>query len=174
MRLRSVCVDWGEMGRAVHQTITGPGLALTLALAVAAGCSDPDRPYVEIEGGGFIFNYRIAEVFYGVSVRPLRTLGPGTVLEAEFEDPAGGPALVVRETVGQPRLAYTLHSPPVTGVVKARGYRVEVRVLEAATGKLLSRLETELKSEIDQSIMPDAPLTVGPGYAPNPAARTLQ
>ena len=152
-------------------------LARSLMLAAAlsaAACSDPARPYVEVEGGGFIFNYRIAEVFYGVALRPLRTLEAGTVLEAEFEDPTGGPGLVVRETVAGARLAYSLRSPPVTGVVKDRPYRVEVRVLAPSTGAVLLRIEARFKSDLDQSIMPNAPLTIGAGTTPNPAVPTNQ
>jgi hypothetical protein len=133
-----------------------------------AGCSDADRPYAEIEGGGFIFNYRVAEAYYGVSVRPLRQLAPGTVIEAVFEDPAGGAPIEVRTTVENPRLSYALRTPGLTGIKAGQPYRVEVRVIAAGTAQRLATLETRFKSDLDQSMIPSAPLTVGPRYAPGP------
>ena len=139
------------------------------ALTLLAACGDdPRRPWIRIDGGGFIFNYRIAEAFYGVSVKPMRRLPEGTVLEAEFQDPAGGPPHIVRETVAAPQLGYSLSSPPVKGVVAGRDYRVVVRVREAKTGHELARIEQSFRSDLDQSILPEKPLTVGPGYTPNP------
>jgi hypothetical protein len=34
----------------------------------------------------------------------------------------------------------------------------------------VQRVETKVHSDLDQSILPDVPLTLGPGYARNPAA----
>ena len=52
----------------------GLGLVGIAAMALV-GCSDSgsNSPYVEVRGGGFIFNYRIAEATAGVVVAPLRT-----------------------------------------------------------------------------------------------------
>jgi hypothetical protein len=147
-----------------------PAAQILMALAAAAimaACDDTSKPYVEIEGGGFIFNYRIAEAFYGVSLRPMRRLETGTVLEAEFENPAGGKPYVVRETVEGARLSYMLRTPGLTGIEKDRPYRVEVRVL-AGDGRLLASYERTFKSDLDQSVLPEKPLTIGPGYTPNP------
>jgi hypothetical protein len=141
------------------------------ALMWLPACDGGDKPWLEIEGGGFIFNYRIAEVFYGVSVRPMRRLAEGTIIEAEFENPSGGPPFVVRETVAGRRLAYSLRSPPLDGVRKDQPYRVVVRVRESGTERELARLEQSFKSDLDQSILPERPLTVGPGHAPNPELR---
>jgi hypothetical protein len=130
--------------------------ALTLALLVAA-CEDASKPPLALAGGGFIFNYRIAEVFYGVSLKPQRRIAAGAVLEGEFENPAGGPNLIVRETLGEPKLVYALQTPPLKGVKAGKPYRVEVR--------LIARTFT---SDLDQEMLPEAPLTIGPGYTPNP------
>jgi hypothetical protein len=144
-------------------------LLMALAVgAIMAACDDASKPYVEIEGGGFIFNYRIAEAFYGVSLRPMRRLEPGTVLEVEFENPAGGTPYIVRETVEARRLSYMLRTPGLSGVEKDRPYRVQVRVLAPGDGRLLASYEQTLKSDLDQSVLPSRPLTIGPGYTPNP------
>lgn len=141
-------------------------LALTAPLG---GCGDRSGPPIAIQGGGFIFNYRVAEVFYGVSVKPLWRLDPGTVLVAEFEDPAGGPPLVVRETVVGGRLSYGLRTPPLQGVRAGRDYKVVVAAL-APDGRKLGRVSHTLRSDLDQEVNPDRPLTVGPGYTQSPDA----
>jgi hypothetical protein len=144
-------------------------VALTLWLA-ACGGDDPARPYVEFLGGGFIFNYRLAEADYGFVVKPLRTIPPGTALEALFEDPAGGPPLRVRQTARSGMLQYSFRSPPVTGVVAGRPYRVELRLLDAATGAELARYERSFTADVGQEVLPATPPVVGPGYQPNPEA----
>lgn len=131
------------------------------------GCEDASKPPLTMAGGGFIFNYRIAEVFYGVSLKPQRQIAVGAVLEGEFEDPAGGPNLIVREVLGAPQRIYALQTPALKGVKAGRPYRVEVRLIEG--GKITGRLERTITSELDQDMIPDAPLTIGPGYTPNPA-----
>lgn len=146
-----------------------------VAMLSLAGCGDaPDGPFLTIAGGGFIFNVRAGDAYYGVSIRVHRPLEPGTTIEAEFENPAGGDAYRVVETVGPALHGYRLESPTVTGVVAGRAYRVAVSVREKATGRTLQHIEYSIRSDVDQSLLPDRPLTVGPGYAPNPDAAQPQ
>ncbi len=46
-------------------------VALLASLFLLAACEEKasDEPYVEFVGGGFIFNYRLAEAYYGFLVR---------------------------------------------------------------------------------------------------------
>lgn len=150
------------------------GALVLLAPLFAVGWmtrSDPSaRPPVEIVGGGFIFNYRIAEVHYGFTALVTRPLESGSVIEAHFEDPAGGAALVVRERISPRTTQYTLRSPPVRGVEAGRPYEVSVRVLDRLeTSEIWSRT-LSYRSDVSDAAMPRAPLTVGPGYHRNPAA----
>lgn len=145
------------------------GAIFGLMVGVLAGCDAPAGPPIAIEGGGFVFNLRIAEVFYGVAVKPLRKLEPGSVLVATFEDPAGGPDVVVKETVGGGKLSYGLRTPAVTGVRADQPYRVVV-VLIAPGGSEIGRVERTFKSDLDQKAIPERPLTIGPGYVPDPDA----
>lgn len=78
---------------------------------------DPaDAPYLKILGGGFMFNYREAEIFYGFTAQVVRPLASGSIIEATFEDPAGGAPLVVSERVSTMTDRYALRTPPVRGV----------------------------------------------------------
>lgn len=126
---------------------------------------DPDaKPYLVFRGGGFIFNYRIAEVFYGFNVRIVRPVPVGSIIEAEFENPGGGAPILVSKRVGTLTTRYSLRTPPVTGVVAGKPYRVVVRLLDRDSGTAFATYEREYVSNIGDDVMPAAPLTVGPGY----------
>ena len=140
---------------------------LTALLALAA-CSD-DSPYVVVSGGGIVFNYRIAEATAGIVAEVARVLPEGGVIEASFENPAGGPPIVEAKPVTEDRRRFSFVTPPLSGIKADTDYKVVVRVLDA-DGTEVQRVETTLHSDLDQSILPDAPLTVGPGYARNPNA----
>ena len=143
-------------------------VAVVALLAAPSRAGEPDAAsLIDLQGGGFIFNYNIGEVFYGVLVKPHRALPVGTEIEARFEDPAGGPPIVVTETFrGSPR-PISLRTPPVQGVVANRDYRVTIR-LRDASGALLGETARTFRSDLDQSILPPRRLTVGPGYQPAP------
>lgn len=132
---------------------------------------DPrEKPYLQVMGGGFIFNYRVADVYYGFTAAIVRPLPTGSIVEAAFEDPAGGPPHVVRQRVGGAEMArLSLRSPPVRGVEAGHPYKVEVRVLDREGKTLLWSRELAFKSGISDAVVPDKPLTIGPGYARNPA-----
>lgn len=136
-----------------------------LAAALLVACGDgADAPYLELAGGGFVLNYRLAEADYGFVVRVLRRLPEGSVLEARFEDPAGGPPIVVRQPARATRSQYVFRTPPVRGVVAGRDYRVELLLLGAGGGVALARLEHAFHADVDQTVLPARPPVVGPGY----------
>jgi hypothetical protein len=140
---------------------------LALALAVACSPGEGDGPYLEFLGGGFVFNYRLAEADYGFVVKRLRRIPDGTILEARLEDPAGGAPFVIRETASWDRLEYVFRSPPVRGVRAGRDYRVEVRLLEPG-GRLLATYARTFRSDVDQEVLPERAPVVGPGHQPAP------
>ncbi len=146
----------------------GLGLAVTIVVLTAivvANRPDPDaKPYLKFTGGGFIFNYRIAEIFYGFTARIVRPVDVGTVLEAEFEDPAGGDPIVVRQRIGSLVPTLTVRTPAVHGVVKGRPYKVVVRLRRRDGNEVFAVYQRSYSSNIGEEVMPKAPLTVGPGY----------
>jgi len=142
-----------------------------LALALAAACAPQDGPYLEFLGGGFVFNYRLAEADYGFVVKRLRRLPGGTIIEARLENPAGGEPFVLRETAAWDRLEYVFRSPPVRGVKADRDYRVEVRLIDPADGRVFATYARAFRSDVDQSVLPERAPVAGPGYQAAPAPR---
>jgi hypothetical protein len=145
--------------------------AILLALVAACSQGEDDGPYLEFLGGGFIFNYRLAEAEYGFVVKRLRRIPDGTLIEARLENPAGGAPFVLRETATWDRLEYVFRSPPVHGVKTGRDYRVELRLLDAANGHVIATIARSFRSDVDQAVLPENPPVVGPGYQAAPAAR---
>ncbi|HMN85335.1 MAG TPA: hypothetical protein PKA74_05035 [Bauldia sp.] len=145
-------------------------LTLVLGLALLAACSSESGPYLEVAGGGFMFNYRIAEATAGIVAYPLRTLPEGGTIEATFPNPASGDAFVMTAPVEAGKKKYDFTTPGLHGVKAGTPYTMTVRLLDAS-GKALETIEKPLVSELDQSVLPEKPLTVGPGYAKNPDAQ---
>ncbi len=151
------------------------GLAAALVLAGGALLLSPlaqrdggDGPMLALEGGGFVFNYRIAEATYGLVARVERDIPAGTRIVTSFENPAGGEPIVEEQVARAGMTKLVLKSPPVEGVVAGRPYAVTVRML-APDGAEIGRFDTSFTSNIDQSVLPRAPLTTGPGYqTPSP------
>jgi hypothetical protein len=145
-------------------------VALALAaIAGTVGCkSEETGPYVRIEGGGFIFNYRISEAYYGFVARPLRKLPEGSILEARFENPDGADAITVRQTARPGAIRYTFRTPPLKNVVADRDYRAQLVVLDASGARELGRYEKNFRTYIGQDVIAEEPLTIGPGYTRNP------
>lgn len=141
-------------------------LLLAIALAgVFSGCKDDaSTPYVEFVGGGFIFNYRTANHFYGFVVRQKRPLPEGSRLEARFEVPGKELEQVVEQPTRPGQLQYVFQTGDLDGIVTGHPYKAALRILDGTTGAVIATYETTFKSAVDQSALPESPLVVGPGY----------
>jgi hypothetical protein len=153
-------------GQAVMRT---PSAIVLAALVPFAACSNESGPYLDVTGGSFIFNYRLATASAGIIVVAQRDLPEDAAVEITFENPAGGPPFVQAEKAlpGVRHFSFTFE--PLSGIVANVDYLATVRLL-GADGNEIERIDTPYRSKIDQSILGDKPLTVGPGYAPNPEA----
>lgn len=146
-------------------------VTLVLALAVLPACEEQgEEPYLEINGGGFVYNYRLAEAYYVLIAGLKRAPPEGTAFEAEFENPSGGAPIRIRLPYKAARRVYTFESPPVEGIVAGRDYQVVLRVLPPGGAAALAEYRQPYHATLDQSVLPEAPLTVGPGYHQPPGA----
>jgi hypothetical protein len=140
-------------------------LAIVLALAA---CEDQGGPAASFAGGGFVFNYRIGEAFYGVVINTERKLPASAVIQGQFENPAGGPTIVVEDNYREGQRKYMLRTPALKGIKKDIPYKVVVEILDKPGGTVIDRLEKTIKSDVDQSTIPQEPMVIGPGYTLNP------
>ncbi len=155
---------------ALHTMPTKLAVILITATLLAA-CNKQPGAYVEITGGGFIFNYRLAMAFAGLTLKT-RDLPANSRIEVTMENPAGGaPVVMSQEPAGGGQIEFT--TDPLQGIVANKEYLVSIRLV-AADGKELQRIDKKFHSELDQSVLPPERLTVGPGYAPNPAAAPVK
>lgn len=142
--------------------------ALLVGLTSLAGCQREDlgEP-LKLSGKVFIFNYRVAQATYVVTLARNGPLPEPSFVETTFENPAGGAPLVTRAKIFPFWDKVSLESPPVHCVVKDRPYAISIRILDGSD-TLLQTIETTLTSSLDQTIMPGKALVVGPVYTPNP------
>jgi hypothetical protein len=153
-----------------NRSIPMPILVLAfLGMLGVSACreSGGEGEYFAIGGKIFVFNYRVATATYLVNLVPLQPVEEGQTAVANFEDPAGGEAIVVRKKIWPNMAKTTIESPPLRCVVKDRPYKVSIAI-EGPDGAVRQTIETTMASSEDQSLLPDKPLVVGPLYTPNP------
>jgi len=109
-----------------------------LAAVLLSACKE-SGDYLAVAGGGFVFNYRIAEATYGIALAPMRELPADAVVEATLENPAGGEPIVIRKEgpFNPTRIAF--QTPPIQGVVKGKPYKVVVVLRDGSGATLQSR-----------------------------------
>ncbi len=150
----------------MKQTLTLAAILMSLCIA---GCDEqPEKPYLKIAGGGFIYNYRYAIVNYGFVAKPLRPLPEGSTLEASFDIPDDSKKFVISLPVVPGKMLYGFETQALHGVKKDVPYRVRLRLLEATTGKELALLERDFRSNIAQDTLPTKAPVKGIGYFPAP------
>lgn len=138
---------------------------LAAFLLFIAGCDQSaDPPSVEIVGGGFIFNYRLAEVYYGFVATVGASAPSDAILEARFENPEGGDDIVQRQMIRSERKRYKFETPPLRGVQAGRSYRVELLLIDPAGNTAIASASRSFQSKVGSDVLPTRPLTIGPGY----------
>jgi hypothetical protein len=138
---------------------------LGVFLLTLAGCNS-SGDYLAVAGGGFIFNYRIAEAKYGIALKPMREIPEGGIIEATFEDPAGGAPIVMRKEGPFNPTRISFETPPLRSIAKGKPYKVVVSLRDAG-GEALQTIEKTFTSDVGQEALPERPLAIGPGYQQN-------
>ncbi|MCQ8780617.1 hypothetical protein [Mangrovibrevibacter kandeliae] len=144
-------------------------LAALFAIGWTMRVPPAETPYVKIVGSGFMFNYRVADAYYGFTAVVMKPVRAFSTLEADFDDPAGGPPHHVSQVLTPRSNRYGVRSPPLHGIEKGKPYAVHVRLKQWGDGAILYEGRFTVASDMDDQVMPKAPLTIGPGYTRNPA-----
>jgi hypothetical protein len=141
---------------------------LVSLLLVPSACQrTEDGVYLKLAGRIFEFNYRLSIATYVVNYKVIAPIPKGSTTVTEFEDPRGGPPLVVTAEVFPFWEKVVLTSPPVHCIRKDQAYAVKVKLL-GPDGTLLQRLETSITSTLDQTVLSENAPVVGPAYDMNP------
>ena len=145
-----------------------PFLIALLPIVLLCACQRETGPDpLKLTGKMFVFNYRLAYATYVVTLDRNAPVPEGSVVKAEFENPAGGAALTLERKLFPNLKRVALESPDITCVKKGVPYRVAISVVDP-DGAVLQSLETEVISDLDQSALPASALVVGPAYDKNP------
>lgn len=139
-----------------------------LGLVLSACKEEAPTPFLKIVGGSFMFNYRYSKMSYGFVARQLKPLPEGSVLEASFDLPGTDRKFVITKPAKAGQLQYSFETEALRGVKKDTPYKVQLKLLEANTGKELGLVEQVFKSDVDQDTLPVRAPVVGIGYQTNP------
>ncbi|MFD1697013.1 hypothetical protein [Roseibium aestuarii] len=123
--------------------------------------------HLVITGGGFIFNYRIADIRAGITVGTRKPLPETSRMEVTFHLPGAAPIVMDQPPIPY-RLNYTFETASLSGIEPEMGYLVELNLMRDE--QTLEHHEKILKTGVAPKAMPTKPLTLGPGYTPNPEA----
>lgn len=152
-----------------HVVWSGIGLvAVLMSIGLATREDMASKPYLKVAGSGFIFNYRVADAFYGFTAVVQRPVKAFSQIEATFENPAGGPPIAVSQVVTPRTDRYAIRTPPLRGIEKDRPYLVTVRLVQNGDRQVLFDDNFTVASQMSDAVMPPEPLTIGPGYTRNP------
>ena len=149
-------------------------LVVVCALLLAACEDETKKPYIEIVGGGFVLNYRLSQLTYGVLVRQNRKFPEGAVLEASFDKPGTTEKQVVTIAATDNPKGFKFESEPVLGAKRDEKYTVVVRLLSKAGGTELGRTEKTYTVQVEADALPDKPLVIGPGYQKGPGYEEIK
>jgi hypothetical protein len=148
-------------------------LFVVLGLMLSSCSDDARSSYLALSGRVFIFNVREATATYVVTFNVLKPLPVGSKLVALFDDPAGGERLRMEQISRSGQSKVTFESEPLNCIKVGKPYQFEVELKDNA-GAVLQRVESSITSTLDQSVLPPVPLVIGPGYEPNPAAKSVE
>jgi hypothetical protein len=143
---------------------------LLAAAAVLAGCQREQQGPYELQGHIFVFNYRMAQASYMITLRRTAPVPEGTHFIAQFENPAGGAPVTVARRIFPAQERISIESPDVRCVRKDRPYATSVEILDREN-RLMQRIKTTVTSTLDDTVLPQYPLVAGPAYEPNEKAR---
>jgi hypothetical protein len=143
-----------------------------LTALILCGCQrKADDGPTELTGHLFVFNYRVSAASYMITLKKIGPIPDGSFAIAEFENPMGGDPIVLKEKIFPFWDKITLESPDIHCVHKDRPYAVSIRLVDGSD-KTLQTIKTQVKSDLDQSILAAKPLVVGPIYTKNPEVFT--
>lgn len=153
--------------RSITPNAVAAGLAIVASMMLAGCQRQADDGPTQLTGRLFVFDYRVSTATYMITLKKIAPIPDGAVAVAEFENPMGGDPLVIRQKIYSFWDKITLESPDLRCVRKDRPYSVSIKLVDAGD-KTIQTIKTQVKSDLDQSVLATRPLVVGPAYVKNP------
>lgn len=164
-------IDWASIksfGYLFKKSLNYIFFFLILLGLIGCGGDKAEKPYLKFIGGGFIFNYRIAEVSYGFVLGVKRALPKGAIIKVAFEDPSSSAPIIIERKSMPGRSKYDFSTPALKGVKPDKPYTVIVELIEQERQQVIAKYSKQFKTHLDQSVLPEIAPTYGPGYHRNP------
>lgn len=120
----------------------------------------------KLTGRIFVFNYRVSEASYMVTIEQQVQIPDGLTIVTQFQDPTGGKPIEITRTAWPKLKRVSLASGPIRCVKSGVPYSVDITV-KNSSGETVQTIATTVTSNIDQSVLAAKPLLVGPVYEPN-------
>ena len=139
---------------------------IAIVTALSACQREKTEDLFKLTGRIFVFNYRISEASYMVTIDQQRLIADGMTIVTQFQDPTGGAPIEIIRTAWPKLKRVSLASPPIRCVKAGIAYSVSIAV-KNAEGQTVQQMTTTVTSNIDQSVLAAKPLLVGPVYEPN-------
>ena len=138
-----------------------------ICIAAISACQrEKNEDLFKLTGRIFVFNYRISEASYMVTIEQQTQIPDGLTIVTQFQDPTGGKPIEITRTAWPKLKRVSLASPPIRCVKAGVAYTVDIAV-KNASGETVQQIATTVTSNIDQSVLAAKPLLVGPVYEPN-------
>ena len=139
---------------------------LPMVLALPACQREKTEELFKLTGRIFVFNYRVSEASYMVTIEQQVQIPDGMTVVAQFQDPTGGKPIEITRTAWPKLKRVSLASPAIRCVKAGVPYAVDITIKNSA-GHTVQSIATTVTSNMDQSVLAAKPLLVGPVYEPN-------
>lgn len=98
-----------------------------------------ESDYFKTESGGFVLNREAKTIRFQLTISSRKPIKAGSYIEAHFENPMGGDALVSTHTVEPNEHSFVLTSLPVSGLSRPKSYMAQVYLYQdSGKSELLS------------------------------------
>ena len=100
--------------------------------------------YFETFGGGFLIDKQPFRVSYVLDLKPLKTLPSTTWVIVSFENPRGGPPIIMEQAMTLKDGRLILESKPIKGLQSHHDYQVQVSIYADSSKATLLGTHTQL------------------------------
>jgi hypothetical protein len=99
--------------------------------------------YLKTETGGFVIAKSDKAVCYSLTLSSVKPVQTGALLEATYENPAGGSPYTSTLVAGSNQNTFELKSPPIQGLHSGHTYMIEVSIYSNSSKQTLLGQHTQ-------------------------------